>query len=156
MNEQERFGRQKRHFVKFSIRCIMGEKEPENSSRAVIRRKAFVTFMICFGASLRKSLNCRNVKIIKYYFFKCPNSSLELHFLTFITSCKKMISAPHVFSSIRTIIVIFNFTIAFLIIPFAAFFLNSRIVYYFKFLTAIFNTKFVQRMWLCSQTACCA
>ena len=49
-----------------------------------------------------------------------------------------------------------NFTIAYLVIPFAAFFLNSRVVYYFKFLTAIFNTKFVQRMWLCSQTACCA
>ena len=69
-----------------------------------------------------------------------------------MTSCEKLIlSAARIFLGIQTTIAIFSFTLAFSMILHAAFFSDTGIVvYYMEFLAAIFDSKIVQRMWLCA------
>ena len=55
---------------------------------------------------------------------------------------KLIFSAAHIFPGFRAIVVMFNFTLALLIIFHAACFSDTdRVVYYLEFSAAIFNTK---------------
>ena len=62
-----------------------------------------------------------------------------------MTTFEKSLSAARIFSGIRTIIVIFNFTLAFLMILHAAVF-SDRAVYCLGFLAPKFNSEIVQRL----------
>ena len=62
-----------------------------------------------------------------------------------MTTFEKSLSAARIFSGIRTITVIFNFALAFLIILHAAVF-SDRAVYCLGFLAPKFNSEIVQRL----------